>query len=115
LSFPTAPIEYNNIFCAAVLNTSDIKTFGFSKCMYKFIELLQDIETNGIVVSINGKERGILFIFGLILGDNLGLNSVLGFSTSFSSNFFCRFYKLSKQETAMAFEVKVELLRNQIN
>jgi len=34
----------------------------------------------------------------LILEDNLGLNSILGFE-SFNSNYFCRFCKIHKNET----------------
>ncbi|KYQ53376.1 hypothetical protein ALC60_07489 [Trachymyrmex zeteki] len=35
----------------------------------------------------------IVHSIALIIGDNLGLNSILGFTTSFNSNFFCRFLK----------------------
>ncbi|KYQ48388.1 hypothetical protein ALC60_12569 [Trachymyrmex zeteki] len=34
----------------------------------------------------------------LILGDNLGVNSILGFSDSFSSRFFCRFCRTTKEQ-----------------
>lgn len=41
----------------------------------------------------------ILFILVLILGDNLGLNGILSFNKSFSSNYFCRFCKVLKSES----------------
>lgn len=36
------------------------------------------------------------FKLGLLLGANLGLNSVLGFCSFFSANYFCRFFKSYK-------------------
>lgn len=39
------------------------------------------------------------FTLLLILGDNLGLNSILGFDESFQANYFCRFCKTHKNET----------------
>lgn len=35
----------------------------------------------------------------LVIGDNLGLNSFLGFQESFNSNYFCRICKTSKIDT----------------
>lgn len=37
------------------------------------------------------------FVLRLIIGDNLGLNKILGFSTSFNSNFYCRDCKREKK------------------
>lgn len=35
----------------------------------------------------------------MVIGDNLGLNSVLGFQESFSASYFCRICTASKAET----------------
>lgn len=36
---------------------------------------------------------------GLILGDNLGLNALLGFAKGFNAHYFCRFCKSTKKES----------------
>lgn len=46
----------------------------------------------------NGEFR-VHYILELIFGDNLGLNTILEFSESFSANYYCRFCKVSKSET----------------
>jgi len=48
----------------------------------------------------------------LIIGDNLGLNSICDFSKSFSSNYFCRFCKAHKTLTSTLGEEDETLLRN---
>lgn len=40
----------------------------------------------------------IYFSLGLVLGDNLGLNSILGFVESFSANYYCRVCRSHKSD-----------------
>jgi len=54
-------------------------------------------------------------VLGLVLGDNLGLNSILEFSRSFSATYFCRFCKASKEITKNMFEENCLLIRNITN
>lgn len=49
------------------------------------------------------------------MGDNLGVNSVLGFSRSFSATFFCRFYHSNKNNTNILATEVVDSLRNKRN
>lgn len=53
----------------------------------------------------------VYFCLTLILGDNLGLNTLLGFQESFSANSFCRFCKCLKSET----QTLNSTLRNKTN
>jgi len=53
----------------------------------------------------------VYFILGLILGDNLGLNTILEFSKSFSANYYCRFCKVDKSEAKTLFVEKKQLMR----
>jgi len=50
-----------------------------------------------------------------LLGDNLGLNDLLGFNKSFSANFCCRACRSPKLEMAFQFEKDIELLRTVSN
>lgn len=43
---------------------------------------------------------------GLLAGDNLGLNSILGFSESFNNTYYCRFCKVSKASARIDFDEK---------
>lgn len=96
-SFPLC--EINHIFVAGFIKSKDIKKFGNDASLNYLISQLNEMEHDGIFLdTANGKIK-IRFILGLILGDNLGLNSLLGFSKSFSSTFFCRFCKAPKQLT----------------
>ncbi|KYN18886.1 hypothetical protein ALC57_08792, partial [Trachymyrmex cornetzi] len=62
--------------------------------------------------------KRVFFVLGLITGDNLGLNGVLGLVESFSACFFCRFCKMHKNDTQQVEKGTTEdpaLLRNVFN
>ncbi|XP_018306226.1 uncharacterized protein, partial [Mycetomoellerius zeteki] len=87
ISLPCLPLEFrsklDSIFLLQIVHSSDVKEYK-PEVIY------------GIEIDIDGKLITILFKVALIIGDNLGLNSILGFTTSFNSNFFCRFCKVTK-------------------
>ena len=61
------------------------------------IEQIQNLQTNGITINVDGKERTIFFILTHIVGDNLGLNNILGFSKSFNAHYCCRVCTVEKK------------------
>lgn len=63
-----------------------------------------------MTVTTQDWEFHVHFILGLILGDNLGLNTMLDFSKSFSANYYCRFCKASKSEALELFVENRELM-----
>ncbi|KAK4872028.1 hypothetical protein RN001_016152 [Aquatica leii] len=79
---------------------------------YSFLALsIEEIETENdknVIFSVH-------FILGLVIGDNLGLNSFLNFNKSFSSHFFCRFCRASKEDTHKLSSEKNELIRTTAN
>lgn len=97
-SFPL--IENNsklsNIFLAALIKSTDFKEFGNDPCLLQIIDEINYLANEGIIITTEHGEFKVYFILGLILGDNLGLNSILEFSKSFSSNYYCRFCKTHK-------------------
>lgn len=93
-SFPV--VDYSPIDLACLFAAKDYKSFGNDKCLYRLISKIKSLEENGIAISTSEGVKTVHFILGLLLGDNLGLNTVLGFSSSFNSNFFCRFCKVRK-------------------
>ncbi|XP_055902990.1 uncharacterized protein LOC129939135 [Eupeodes corollae] len=112
-SFPVTP-DQSDIFLAALFKSRDYKMFGNKKCLHSLVNKMIFLEKNGIEISTSQGIKKVYFVLGLLIGDNLGLNAMLGFS-SCSSNYFCRFCKLSKKETCvMPCEVK-HMLRNRKN
>lgn len=79
--------------------SSDRKQYGNKKNFQKIIEEFIFLENVGITVIVNGKAEQVYFKLMLVVGDNLGLNSILGFEESFNATYFCRFCRVSKDET----------------
>jgi len=75
------------------------------------ISELKDLAENGI--QLFGET--IYFIFAGFIGDNLGMNSILGFVESFSANHCCRFCKISKSHLKKATKEDKNLLRTREN
>jgi len=94
------PPEFNSslnyIFLALLFNANDRKEFGNKNIFKELIVEINHLQNNGINININNQNYTLYFSLALILGDNLGLHSMLGFSESFMANFPCRFCKSSK-------------------
>lgn len=94
-SFPTA--HKKNFFVAALFNSKDIKNIGNNKCFYDLVEEINESQNIVVDLKLPGRNLKVEFILGLVVGDNLGINTVLGFSRSFSSNFFVTFAYVTKK------------------
>lgn len=116
--FPTMPHEYlsllDNVFVAMLYN-SYFKIYGNHSAFYELIKELKYLEEEGIDINTENGKVKIYFILGMILGDNLGLNTILGFSKSFSSNYYCRICKSHKSIMKKQTKADNALLRDQDN
>jgi len=116
-SVAALPPEYlsslNNIFVAFLFHSADRgqSKINNKKMFAALIKELIDLQENGILLSTNVT---IYFTLGLVLGDNLGLNSILGFVESFSANFYCRICYLPKSDLQNLLK-ESKLIRNKIN
>jgi len=81
----------DNIFLAALIKSKDLKAFGKDLCFKKLVDEINSLENDGIMIDTPEGSKTVYFIFGLLVGDNLRVNSICEFSKSFSANFFCRF------------------------
>ncbi|KAK3924516.1 Cystathionine gamma-lyase [Frankliniella fusca] len=95
---PECQSSVENIFLALVFETQ-YRNFSDDKAFKPLISQLRSLETNGIVLDLPDGPKRVYFVCGLLLGDNLGLNSVGGFAESFTANYFCRFCKTHKNVT----------------
>jgi len=120
-SIPAFPPEYlstlDNIFAAFLFHSSDLGNSKFSnKTMFaSLINDLIDLQENGITITVNSNIIQVYFVLGLVLGDNLGLNSILGFVSSFSANYFCRICRSHKTSAQKMLLECTESLRNEEN
>lgn len=118
---PGLPPEYlsslNNIFPAFLFHAQDrgYQSISNEQMFSALVKELVSLQEEGIMICINGEEIKIYFTLGLVLGDNLGLNSILGFVESFTANFYCRICRSPKQELQQMCHQSNIFLRNVIN
>ncbi|XP_071057004.1 uncharacterized protein [Onthophagus taurus] len=118
--FPTIPqyqlSKLSNILVLGFIKSIDMHTFGNKQCLNKFTEDLKVLEQEGIILNPEKDNTiRIYFKLGLVLGDNLALNDILGFNVSFSSTFFCRICKRSKIQTQSDVQQMNTFLRDKNN
>lgn len=118
-SVPVIPAKYQakleNIFLTLLFHSSDLKQFGTKLIFSKLVEHCKKLEYEGILCNIDRESTRIFFCVALLLGDNLGLHTLLGFTESFRANSFCRFCKCHRNETYHLSKQQDELLRNRTN
>lgn len=118
-SIPAFPDEYKsqleNIFLACLFPARFRKQFG-NKAVYRpVLNQLKKLETEGVKISINNHDYQVYFVVPLIVGDNLGLNQMLGFTESFKANYYCRFCFKPKSECQVSEIEEADKLRNENN
>lgn len=75
----------NTILVVSLFYAEDRKEFGNNAVFKHSINELNDLRRDGILINVNGKEYRVRFQLGLVLGNNLGVNGVLGLAESFAS------------------------------
>lgn len=111
-NYMISKLEY--IFPVCLFFSEDRETYGNQKVFEPLIKVLNDLHTNGIYVNY-GKIRTVKLIVTLILGDNLGINTILGFTESFNANYYCRFCRLKKDIMQKLIVEDINSLRNYEN
>lgn len=83
-----------------------------------FGELIQEINSlqrEGIEINLEGKATPVKFQLALITGDNLGLNEIFGFVTSFNTSYCCRICKATLHQIQTLTKEDLSLLRTKEN
>ncbi|XP_055704422.1 uncharacterized protein LOC129802539 isoform X1 [Phlebotomus papatasi] len=104
-----------NIFVAGFIKAKDLSSFGNHIGLSKLIEMLNHLEEEGILIQTKTQSTRIYFSLGQVLGDNLALKELLGFSKSFNINMLCRFCLMNKGETQTATREIPSKLRDRSN
>lgn len=105
------PYRYSSlqsIFLVSLFHSKLRETLGNSKVLSRLITELCDLETNGIMF----REKCYKIYLAGVLGDNLGVNSLLGYVESFVANYCCRFCKASRDQIHFMSSEKAELMRD---
>lgn len=87
---------------------------GNSRIFLPFIDMLNRLQEKGIKIN-HPQYKTVKLITSLVLGDNLGLNQILGFTEGFTAKFFCRLCKMENKDTRDTIYQQDSLLRNRDN
>jgi hypothetical protein len=82
--------NFSKVHLVAMVNSLDLKTYGFDTILTKITEDIKILETSGVSVEIKGK--GTMQIFGSIsqfCGDSLATNEIFGLVENFSTTDNC--------------------------
>ncbi|CAM4448958.1 unnamed protein product [Leuciscus chuanchicus] len=80
----------SSLFLLAVYKTDDAKTYGIDKVLKPVVEDIKSLEKEGVDIKTPSFDGKVKVSICQVVGDNLALNGVLGFTESFASNYACR-------------------------
>lgn len=90
--------KLENIFLVQLHKYEDHKLLGNNKIFINVINEIRELVSHGIVINKNDKEKRVFFKLCYIVGDNLGLNTILGFSKNFNQSYCCRICVATKEQ-----------------
>lgn len=90
-----------NIHLISLFHSQDAKKYGIDKILSPFVEDVKILEQNGMKVSFT--EQPVHGTIAQVTGDNLGLNSILGYVESFTANYYCRMCLIDRATTQTVF------------
>ncbi|XP_065683824.1 uncharacterized protein LOC136096474 [Hydra vulgaris] len=103
--------KLGNILLSAVINSSDRNKYSNKDAFSIYIQEMTELETKGFTIKIDENNFKIFVVLVQIIGDNLGLNGVLGYVESFTATYPCRICKIKRKNFDCTFVESVELLR----
>ena len=81
---------FSNVHLVSLCYAQDLKTYGFSAVLSKFVREMKSLTEHGFAGSFPVLGDCTVYVSLLqVAGDNLALNSLLGFIESFSVDYFC--------------------------
>lgn len=92
---PMMNSKLENIFLNMLINSNDRQRKGVFDI---YLDEMKKLESDGFTVTVDGVAYKIFVVLVQVIGDNLGLNGLLGYVESFTANFPCRLCKVSRAE-----------------
>ena len=92
---PKHNAKLENIFLNMVINSSDRQQKGVFDI---YLDEMKKLETDGFALKVDGIDYQIHVVLVEVIGDNLGLNGLLGYVEGFSAHFPCRLCKVLRED-----------------
>ncbi|XP_064469848.1 uncharacterized protein LOC135384580 [Ornithodoros turicata] len=81
----------NAIHQVMLVKYAHVKSLGIERVLDPLIKEISHLQQHGLQITVDGRTRVDKICILGIVGDNLSLNRIGGFSSSFGSGHFCRF------------------------
>lgn len=94
--------KLKNTFVAGMLKKQDMTNEDINRLIAPMIDVFKELEEQGIDFCIDGETKTVRFVLCLLTGDNLGIHTMLSFSSGFNATFYCRFCRRPKDTTEHA-------------
>lgn len=102
--------KLNSIIFSTIIYSEDKKNSDSRRVFQRLIHEINFLQIESIKINVSGIVRKVKFQLILILGDNLGLNSIFGYTESFNANMWCRICRVtSTKSQALTVEDENEL------
>jgi len=99
-------------FLLAVYKSDDAKTYGIDAVLRPIVDELKTLERDGITVNTPYYQGVVKFTVVQVVGDNLGLNGILGYNESLSGNHVCRLCRVHRNVLRVQTREDSKLLRD---
>ncbi len=86
--------KLENILLNMVIDSSERAT---SDVFDIYLDEMSELENKGFQLNVDGQQYTVFIVMVQVIGDNLGLNSMLGYVESFTANYPCRLCKLPRE------------------
>lgn len=103
-----------NIFMSCLTKSSDL-IHGQGANFNPPAHLLNELESEGLNVGSDELPSKIYFVMAALIADNLALNTMLGFTRSFSANHCCRLCSVHKDVMHTQTTKDSSIIRNEMN
>lgn len=100
-----------SIIVTDLFRSKDRKLVGNELILKALLEDLKALRKKGLDFQIGDENQKAFFVPCLVLGDNLGSNSLLGFTESFLKTVFCRICYATPQQSKSLVREDASLLR----
>ena len=101
--------KLENILLNMVFRSADRNATSNKDLLAVYLTEMTDLETKGIQINVDGSDVHVYICLVQVTGDNLGLNSILGFVESFTASYPCRLCKVRRDEFTQHFTETDEL------
>lgn len=110
---PSIASKLSSFLFSTIVKAEDLSKLGNKKVFSQLVKDLNTLSSEGVEVEVGGQAKTIFFECFMIIGDNLGLNSIFDMKKSFNADFCCRICKATKIEIQEMVEEDEALLRNE--